>query len=119
MALHIKQLSAIGATALLLFVSGCAMETERAPGQGRGEDTSNETTEPTTPEDASTDEQAPPTGCDHGTVTECVVYLPTNNGIVQCMDGVRVCDKGSWSVCMAPEIAEEELERLSTVSPNG
>lgn len=57
-------------------------------------------------QDSASASKAP---CEHGTVSECKVWITE----IDCYAGVMVCDQGEFSGCMDVDAAEELLAQLN------
>jgi hypothetical protein len=51
--------------------------------------------------DAAADRESAPEEpvCLDGETQKCSVYLPTQNGVVNCFRGVQICENGQWGEC--------------------
>lgn len=53
--------------------------------------------------------QTAPTTCTAGTSRECVIELPSQDGIKNCTVGVQLCEGGKWTSCLDPANVDENL----------
>jgi hypothetical protein len=49
------------------------------------------------------------TKCGGDAVMACKIYLPKHGDVVTCVDGLKLCQGGRWSECLAPETVESLL----------
>ena len=95
-------LALVGSVALL---GGCALDAEQRP-EGRTDDAlvGQDGAEP-----GPAAARASST-CTDGVVQECVIRLPTHDGVETCFRGLKLCEAGQWSACGNADDIEQQLE---------
>jgi hypothetical protein len=101
----VQRLCGLALVAAFALLGGCALDTDRRP-EGRTDDAlvaqDGAEPAPAAANDSST--------CTDGVVQQCVIRLPTHDGVKTCFRGLKLCEGGQWSVCGDADDIEQRLE---------
>jgi hypothetical protein len=97
----VLRLGGLAFVASLTLLGGCALDTDQRP-EAR-----------TDGELAAADDTAPGETCTDGVVQECVIRLPSHDGVKTCFHGLKLCEDGQWSTCASADDIEQMLDDKS------
>ncbi|MBN1608098.1 MAG: hypothetical protein JW940_15800 [Polyangiaceae bacterium] len=101
----LRRLGRLALVASFALLGGCALDTDRRPeGRTNVELSAQDGTEQASAEtpDSST--------CTDGVVEECLIRLPTHEGVQTCFHGLKLCKEGQWTACGSADDIEQQLQ---------
>jgi hypothetical protein len=100
-----RRLSGLAVVAAFALLGGCALDTDQRP-EARTDDAlgAEEATRQTSGEAGNS------SPCTDGVVEQCVIRLPTHDGVQTCFHGLKLCEGGDWSACLGADEIEKRLE---------